>query len=147
MKIKLTFCVYFQSKKDVDIYMYTLKIYQRTLICMIHNNIEASCGAAARSLTVKPIGYGFDPHSRRWNIYLNLYFHFFALVSRQSAAALSSATQDAMPPEFGKKWGMVCLNTRFPLPVCTACIQRKANLIFNFTIIYSEFVCCQRKIL
>ena len=40
-------------------------------------------------------GCGFDPHSRRWNIYLNLYFHFFALVSRLSSA-LGSATQHAM---------------------------------------------------
>ena len=59
---------------------------------------EASCGAGAQSVTIKPTGCGFDPHSRRWNIYLNLYFHFFPLVSRQSAA-LSSATQHAMPPE------------------------------------------------
>ena len=59
-----------------------------------------SGGAAARGVTVKPTGRGFDPHSRRGNIFLNLYFHFFALVSRQSAA-LSSATQHAMPPEFG----------------------------------------------
>ena len=42
---------------------------------------------------------------------LNLYFHFFALVSRQNAA-LSSATQFAMPPEFGRKWGTECLNIR-----------------------------------
>ena len=57
---------------------------------------EASRGAAARSVNVKPTGCGFDSHSRRWNIYLNLFFHFFALVSRLSAA-LSSATQHAMP--------------------------------------------------
>ena len=36
-------------------------------------------------------------------------------MSRQSAA-LSSATQHAMPPEFGRKWESECLNTRFPLP-------------------------------
>ena len=42
-------------------------------------------------------------------IYLNLYFHFLALVSRQSAA-LSPATQHTMPPEFGRKWGTECLN-------------------------------------
>ena len=30
----------------------------------------------------KSTGGGFDPHSRRWNIYLHLYFYFFALVSR-----------------------------------------------------------------
>ena len=76
--------------------------------------IEASRGAAARGVTVKPTECGFDPHSRRWNIYLNLYFHFFVLVSRLSAA-LNSATRHAMPPEFGRKWGTECLSTRFPL--------------------------------
>ena len=40
---------------------------------------------------------------------------YFALVSRLRAA-LSSAPQHAMPPEFGRKWGTECLNTRFPLP-------------------------------
>ena len=55
------------------------------------------------------------PHSRIWNIYLNLYFHFFALVWRQSAV-LSSATQHAIHPDFGTKWEMECLYTRFPLP-------------------------------
>ena len=33
--------------------------------------MEASRGAAAQSVTVKPTGCGFDPHSRGWNIYLN----------------------------------------------------------------------------
>ena len=84
--------------------------------------LEASRDAVARSVTVKPTGCGFDPHSRRWNIYLNLYFHFFALVSRLSAA-LSSATQHAMPPEFGRKWGTEWLNTRFPLPTLLCGIQ------------------------
>ena len=37
------------------------------------------------------------------------------MVSRLSAA-LSSATQHAMPPELGGKWGTMCLNYRFPLP-------------------------------
>ena len=46
---------------------------------------------------------------------LNLHFHFFALVSRQSSA-LRSATQHAIPPEFSRKWGTECFNTRFPLP-------------------------------
>ena len=47
---------------------------------------------------------------------LKLYFYFFALVSRQSAA-VSSETQHAMPSEFGRKWGTECLNTRFPLSI------------------------------
>ena len=37
-------------------------------------------------------------------------------VWRQSAA-LSSATQHAMPAEFCGEWGTECLNTRFPLPI------------------------------
>ena len=80
------------------------------LLCSPLAFIEA---AAAQSVTVKPTGYGFDPHSRKWNIYLKLYFNFFALVSRQSAA-LSSVTQLGMLLEFGRKWGTECL-TRFPL--------------------------------
>ena len=32
------------------------------------------------------------------------------------SAALSSATQHAMPPEFNRKLGTESLNTRFPLP-------------------------------
>ena len=77
--------------------------------------IEASRDAEVQSLTVNGSGCGFYSHSRRWSIYLNLYFHFFALVSRWSAE-LRSATQYAMPPKFGEKWGTECLNDRFPLP-------------------------------
>ena len=32
------------------------------------------------------------------------------------SAALSSAPQHGMLPEFGRKWGTEWLNTRFPLP-------------------------------
>ena len=35
-------------------------------------------------MPVNVTGCGFDPHSSKSNIYLNLYFHFFALLSRQS---------------------------------------------------------------
>ena len=53
-------------------------------------------------------------------MYLNLYFHFFALVSGQSTA-LSSATQHAKSPEFSGKWGTERLNTKFHL--ATLCVQ------------------------
>ena len=62
--------------------------------------IEACRGAWAQSVTLNATGCGFDP--RKGYIYLNLYFHFFVLVSRQNAA-LSFFTQHAMPPEFGGK--------------------------------------------
>ena len=43
---------------------YYLFTYNRIKINKMYT-IEASCGAAARSVTVKPTGCGFDPHSRR----------------------------------------------------------------------------------
>ena len=54
-------------------------------------------------MTVNVSDCGFDSHSR--NIYLNVYFHFFALVSRQSVT-LGFINEHAMAPEFsGKKEG------------------------------------------
>ena len=100
---------------------------------------EASRGAAAQSVTVKPTGCGFDPHSRTWNIYLNVYFHFIALVSRTSAA-LSSATQHTMPSEFGRKWGTECLNTEFLLPTLQ-CAGYSVKLIY-FIFIYTKLKIC-----
>ena len=55
------------------------------------------------SVTVKSTGCEFDPPSRKCNIYLNLYFHFFALVPRQSAALSSATPRHAVPPELGGK--------------------------------------------
>ena len=43
------------------------------LVCF---SVEAGRGTAAQSVTVKPTGRGFDPHSSNLNIYLNLYSHF-----------------------------------------------------------------------
>ena len=51
-------------------------------------NVEASRGAGTQSVTVNATRV-FYPHSRNRNIYLNVYFHFFTLVS-------SSATQHAI---------------------------------------------------
>ena len=67
-------------------------------------------------MTVKSTNCGFDPHSGKSNIYLHLYFQFFAMVLTQSET-LTSANQHAMPPEFRGKWETKCLNTRFPLPI------------------------------
>ena len=64
---------------------------------------------------IEPSG-GFDPHLRKINIYLYLYFNFFALVARQSAA-LSYTTQHAIPLEYHGKWKTECLNAKFPPPI------------------------------
>ena len=61
-----------------------------------------------KCVTVNTPGCGFHPHSGKLNIYLHLYFHFFALVSRQSVA-LSSATKHGMSPEFSGKRETECL--------------------------------------
>ena len=83
------------------------------VIVISNNQKEASGGAGTwwrwHSVAVKLTGCETDPR-------FHLYFHFFGLVSRHRAA-LSSATQHAMPPELGGKWGAECLNTRFPLSV------------------------------
>ena len=66
-------------------------------------------------MTVKAAGRGFDPEDMN---YLNLYFNFFVMVSKQNVA-LSSATQQCQTGilEFRGKWGTECLTyTRFPLP-------------------------------
>ena len=44
------------------------------------------------------------------------------------SAALSSTTHHAIPPEFGRKWGTECLNTRFPLPTLL-CAGYRVKLI------------------
>ena len=51
--------------------------------------VEAGRGAGAQSVAVNVTGFGFwvrfgssSGNSRKWDIYLNVYFHFFALMSR-----------------------------------------------------------------
>ena len=102
-----------------------------------------SRAAAAQSVTVNLLVVGSIP-TRGDEIftYLNLYFHFFALVSRQSAA-LNSATQHIMPPEFGRKWRTVCFIIRFPLPtlLCAGCsVKLDKNLltITTYTVRHSQ---------
>ena len=78
--------------------------------------------------TINATDCGLDPHSTKWNIYLNLYSHFFALVLRQSAAL--SATQRGQPintqcHQNSAENGEHCLNTRFLL-----CAGNSVKLIF-----------------
>ena len=73
-------------------------------------SIEASRGAGAQNMPANATGCGFDPSSRKY--LLKFIFPFYVLVS---SAALSCATHQAMPPEFGGKYGTECLNTRFSL--------------------------------
>ena len=53
------------------------------------------------------------------------------------SAALSPATQHAMPPEFGRKWGTECLNTMFPLPTLL-CAGYRVKLFFFYFLDFSR---------
>ena len=121
----------FYVKVYLSIYLFMYLYVCRNIIIHIYNEIkEARRGVDAQSVVVKSTGCGFDPHSRKWNIYLNLYFHFFALSLSRQSAAMSSATQHTMPPKFGGKWGTACLNTGFPLPTLL-CAGYSVKLIYE----------------
>ena len=66
--------------------------------------MEASRGAGAQSVPVKSTGWGSIP-TRGDEIFIYIYIFISSLWSRGESAALSSATQDAMPQEIGGKWG------------------------------------------
>ena len=78
--------------------------------------IEASRGAGAQG--VNTTGCGFDPNSRKWNIYL-----FWGVDFDHSARYV---------PRIGGKWGTECLNTRFTLPTlrCAGYIVKLLNIAF-----------------
>ena len=70
-----------------------------------------------KCVTVNAPGCGFDPQSGKRNIYLNLYFHFFALAATPSAA-LSTANPYAMPSKFSEKWDQSILTPGSPYIPC-----------------------------
>ena len=54
--------------------------------------------------------------------------NFTSNKGKLTRAALSSATQHAMPPEFGRKWGTECLNTTFqPILLCAGYNVKQVN--------------------
>ena len=74
--------------KTSRVYSHTFKPLHHDWLHLYYINVilflylyEASRSAASQRVTVNLTGCGFDPHSKRWNINLNLYFHFFALVT------------------------------------------------------------------
>ena len=76
---------------------------------------EASRGAGAQSVPVNRLVVGSIP-TRGDEIFIYIYIFISSLWCRGESAALSSATQHAIPPEINGKWGMECLNIRFPMP-------------------------------
>ena len=47
----------------------------------------------------------------------------------------SSTTQNVIPPDFGRKWGKECLNTKFPL-LTLLCAGYSVKLIYLILFIY-----------
>ena len=82
--------------------------------CYIITRFEASRGAGAQSVPVNRLVVGSIP-TRGDEIFIYFYIFISSLWCRGESAALSSATQHAMPPEIGGGWGTECLNTRFTL--------------------------------
>ena len=68
----------------------------------------------AQSVPVSRLVVGSIP-TRGDEIFIYIYI-FISPLWCQESAALTSANQNAMPPQIGGKWGTECLNTRFPLP-------------------------------
>ena len=65
--------------------------------------------------------------------YLFKFIFLFLCSGVEVKASRSTATQHTMPLEFSGKWGMECLNTRFPLPIVPVYgIQREADYIIVF---------------
>ena len=68
----------------------------------------------AQCVTVNETGCGFYRHARKWNIYLNSYFNFFALVSWKNAVVFRHSIRNASRIRW--KLETECLNTRFSPP-------------------------------
>ena len=75
---------------------------------------ETSRGACAQSVTVKSTGCGFDPHSRKWNIYTFIFPFLRSGVEAKRDVECRHSTRNASRTWWN--WRTECLNSRFPLP-------------------------------
>ena len=67
---------HYSVEKSQQIYIFKRNVAKFLYFIIV---IDGSHGTGAQSVIVSASGCGFDPLSRRWNIYLNLYFHFFSI--------------------------------------------------------------------
>ena len=73
---------------------------------------RSEASGAPQSVPVNRLVLG-SISTREDEIFIYIYIFISSLWCRGENAALSSATQHAMSPEIGGKWGTECLNTRF----------------------------------
>ena len=115
----------------------------------IHNSFllfkffEASRGTGAQSVPVNRLVVGSIP---TWgdDILIYIYILIFLLWCRGESAALSSATQHAMPSEIGRKWAAECFNIRFPLPTLLCAgysvkLKKNVSYYWNENIVFFRF--------
>ena len=84
-----------------------------------------------KCVIVNKTGCVFDANDEMKYL-IKFIFSFFRSVV-ETIKALSSSTQNAMPPQFGGKWGTECLITSFPLPtlMCAKCsVKIEKNSMF-----------------
>ena len=95
----------------------------------------ASRGAAAQSMTIKPTGCGFDPHSRRWNFYLKFIFPFLRSgVEVKRGVEFCHLTRKAS--RIRQKVGNGVSYTKFPLPTLLW-VGYSVKLIYFYIFMYS----------
>ena len=92
-------------------------------------------------VSLKSTGCGFDPLSRKSNIYLYLYFHFVALVAKRGVE-FRHLTRTA-----SRNGRTECLNTGFFAYPAVCKIQRGADLIWFYVWNYIEFLIYYNEIL
>ena len=84
-------------------------------LSLLHEIFLKELACLAQSVPVNRLVVGSIP-TRGDEIFIYIYIFISSPWYRGETAALNSATQHAMPPEIGGKWGTEGLNTRFPLP-------------------------------
>ena len=90
--------------------------------------------SVSQGVTIKSTGCGFDLHSRKFNIYLNVYFHFFALESRRWIPLLNTKCLQNSA-ESGERSVLILSHTtphRFPLPTLLSAGYSVKLIWFDF---------------
>ena len=78
---------------------------------------SASRGAGAQSVTVKTDWSWVRSPLEEMKYLLKFIFPFLRSGAEAKCGVEFCHSRHTMSPEFGRKWGTECLNTRFPLPI------------------------------
>ena len=119
------------------------------IIFLDYNLVGGQSWCTSKKCDWKSTGCGFDPHSRKWNIYLHLYIFISSLWCRGKARGWVPTLN--MTQELSGKWETECLNSRFPLPILLCTGYRVKMIFFKFiklvTVTARSFACMRRTII